>query len=861
MNKRSLRGNSLLITTALCSALAASALWSSSAMAQNGFALQGNTLTITGGDAGSTFSQTAAIDTAGVVSHVTDVPSTNDIGMPNFAFTLVNHGMAAGTYEFSIGVIFDRDGNQSRMEARLTRLILNVAADGTVTGSIPSASNQLKVIGVPGNGSFTLEITIASVASNGPVRISGGTVSFNASELIDRIRTSHASFNDIILEEFDETASYSYRIVVDQTTGSPAQFSRQITTAPATYAPLPKVQTTCGAGACLTSTAAFQLDSSEFAPFFADAYTVSGTFNSVPYVPPATGGGGSTGGGSTGGGATGGGGGVGGTTTPALPAGFQDGLNSITTLLGQLTFDSNTAPTSGQLATLEQALGSAQQQLETAQQQIQAGTLTIAGGFSLLTTSGQTFDKGGVAAGTGASINVDSAADTMGGFADVIAGMVTKGGLTSAQVDSIATFTETRFQSAAQMITATTSVADIEKMMDSTAELLNNTLNSGAALSPALVTAAVQIALKAVSTISGDVATKLGLGTGFDINNATAVQNLLRNEPVALSSTLEVSPAITSRQPVDSAAAKANLVSNSGINAAAADRIVAALGAITNPAGVQVGSESATSKLLTALARAFGGGNVAAVLQAGLNAQFATDIAVDVDAVTGALRVRAGAETFAATSTAVRLVPNTIPEGVNYLADGRAVAVADGVAVELAPAAADILGFAAAAEKAGFPASFRANGSIALALANNQRFSGTFAFDPLGTATSACGTISFSNPTGLVNAESYAFTMSCANGIRQRILPFIDNDGFFNAVANAGMTVRASRSNGIITIGTVGRFKPSFFVTPLTSSDQTYLTQNGRNGFAFRSRDANADGRTDFDVISATGVQVLYGAP
>jgi len=373
--------------------------------------------------------------------------------------------------------------------------------------------------------------------------------------------------------------------------------------------------------------------------------------------------------------------------------------------------------------------------------------------------------------------------------------------------------------------------------------------------------AAVQIALKAVSTISGDVATKLGLGAGFDINNAAAVRNLLRSEPLALSSTLEVSPAITSRQPVDSAAAKANLVSNSGINAAAADRIVAALGAITNPAGVQVGGETASAKLLTALARAFGGGNVAAVLQAGLNAQFATDFAVDVDAITGALRVRAGADAFAATSTAVRLVPATIPEGVNYLADGRAVAVSGGVAIELAPAAVDILGFAAAAEKAGFPASFRANGSIALAMANNQRFSGTFAFEPLGTAAGSCGTISFGNPSGALNAESYAFTLICANGTRQRILPFIDNDGFFNAVASAGLTVRANRSNGAITIGTVGRFKPSFFVNPLTSADQTYLTQNGRNGFAFRSRDANADGRTDFDVISATGVQVLYGAP
>lgn len=838
--------------------------WSQLAAAQNGFAITGNQLTITGGNTGSAFSQVATFGADGVVSHVSNVPSTNGIGVPSFAFTLANHGLAAGTYEFTVGVIFDRDGNQSRMEARLPRLLLTVAANGAVTASLPSSNNDLKVRGRDGSGAIQISIIFPNVSSGGPISLSNGTITFDANDLVARIQDSHASFNSLILQEFGETAGYTYRIAVDQTAGTPVQFSRVVTASPATYAALPRVQTVCSVSPCTTASSAFILNSSELATFFSDAYSVTGSFNVVPFVAPSpspsptptssptptatpsTGGGGTIGGASP--------------TPGALPPGFQTDLNALSSLLGQLTFDGTTQPDSAQLALLEQAFGNAGTQLDNAQEQLQSGALSIAGGFSLLRTSGQTFDKGGVAAGTGATINVGSAASTLDGFADVIGAMVAKGGLTQTQVTEIASFTETKFQSASQMLSSTSSRSDVDKMMESTADLLNKTLDAGAELSPALVTAAIQISLKAVSAITGDVISKLGLGSGFNVNDAAAVQNLLRSEPVALSQSLSSSLAIRSREPVDSAAARTNL-GNSGINPAAADRIVAALGAITNPSGVQVGGATATSKLLTALARAFGGGSVAAVLQQGLNAMSATDFTVDVDAITGAMRVRTGAEAFAATSTAVRLVPASIPEGVNYLADGRAVAVADGVAIELAPAAADILGFAAAAEKAGFPASFRSNGSVGLALANNQRFSGTFAFDSLGTATGTCGAISFINPTGAVNTPGYAFTMACANGIRQRLQPFIDHEGFYDAVANAGLRVSTDRNTGLITIGTVGRFKPSFFVDPLKTADQTYLTQNGTNGLAFRSKDVNGDGRPDYEVISATGVQVLYGAP
>ncbi len=843
--------NKLALRTAILAALAAGGLSTQAAFAADGFAIEDNELTITGGGASAAFSQTATLDANGVVSHISNVPSTDGVGVPSFAFDLITSGLSNGDYDFRVAVVFDKQGSsQSRIEARIDSLILNV--NGTsVTGRIPGGTNSLRLLGRDGSGALEVQMNVTNVATNGPVSISGNRVTFDGARLIQRIRASNPQFNTIILEEFDEMAAYDYRIIVQQKSGPETiTFSTELNDA---LTALPKVQTSTCAAPCAAATDTLILNANELAAGFTNAYSVTGSFNVVPYVAPSP---------------TPGDSGGGGGPFPTPPDDFDldDLLGDLEDLLEDLEFDPTTGPSQEQLDQLDEAFGNLEDQLTNAQEQLASGQLTVDAGFNLLNTGGQTFIKGGEAAGLGGPIDVGAAAGTLGGFADVIAGMVTQAtsgsgtGLSQQQITQIATFTEDKLESAANMISLTTTVADVEKMMESTADLINKTLDAGAELSPELVTAAVQIALKAVNNIAGDVVGKLGLSV--DISNADAVKALLSNEPTALSQTIQNTPAIQSREKVNANEAKLAL-SNSGIiDAQAADNIVAALGAIVNPSGVALpGGQTATGKLLSALSRAFGGGGVNAVLGGGLNLQAATSFAVDVDAVTGALTVRAGTEAYAATSTAVRLVPSTIPEGISYLADGRAVAVADGVAIELAPAAADVLGFAAAVQRAGFPATFRTDGSVALALGNNQRFSGTFAYDNLGSRASNCGAMSFSDPQGAVNSASYAFTLHCANGATQRLLPFVDNSAFYGAVANSGLTVRTDRNTGAITIGTVGRFKPSFFVTPLTTADQTYLTQVGTNGFAFRSRDANGDGRADYEVISSTGVQILYAMP
>ncbi len=102
----------------------------------DGFAIQDNKLTITGSGASAGFSAEATFGSDGVVQHIPNVPLSSEVGIPSFSFNLVNSNVPAGTYEFRVGVIFDRRDNQSRLETKIERLIITVGLDGKVTGSI-----------------------------------------------------------------------------------------------------------------------------------------------------------------------------------------------------------------------------------------------------------------------------------------------------------------------------------------------------------------------------------------------------------------------------------------------------------------------------------------------------------------------------------------------------------------------------------------------------------------------------------------------------------------------------------------------------------------------------------------------------
>ena len=81
------------------------------------------------------------------------------------------------------------------------------------------------------------------------------------------------------------------------------------------------------------------------------------------------------------------------------------------------------------------------------------------------------------------------------------------------------------------------------------------------------------------------------------------------------------------------------------------------------------------------------------------------------------------------------------------------------------------------------------------------------------------------------------------------------------------MSFNTSRSTGVVTVideetNSVSEFRPDYFVTPLTDTDQSFLDVNAdETGIAYRAIDVNGDGVLDFEAVSSSGVQVIYGLP
>ena len=134
-----------------------------------------------------------------------------------------------------------------------------------------------------------------------------------------------------------------------------------------------------------------------------------------------------------------------------------------------------------------------------------------------------------------------------------------------------------------------------------------------------------------------------------------------------------------------------------------------------------------------------------------------------------------------------------------------------------------------------------------------------FAFDNISNSTGSCGATTIVEPTGALNAPSYAFELNCANGVQQRIVPFVHDAVFYRSVAAFGHTMTTDRNTGIVTISATGKYKPSFFVNKLTESEQAFLAENkDARGSAFKEMDLNGDGLADIVFYTAAGAQVLY---
>ncbi|MDO8273685.1 MAG: hypothetical protein Q7U82_17465 [Gammaproteobacteria bacterium] len=788
------------------------------------------------------FSQTPTLDSNGVISRVADVPKTSSLGIPGFSFGFAKNGtLTNGTYSFRVGVVIDDDNSGRRIEAVIQTVNIEVSNGGdTLTGNIPTGQS-LQLIGRDDTSSLTLLVSIANPSTGGPISIDGANVSFSSDNLISRIKGAAPTF-ETVLNEFGSSAHYTYRIVTQQISGP--ETVRFGTTQASSFSALPRIQTTCTLSSHSQANEVFILNNKQLASNFSLAYAVQGQFSvvgaagSAAAAPAAfsetcTA---SSGGGSSGGSSGGSTGGSSGGSTGATQAATE-----LSTALDGISLPATGPVPESTLTAISDAFTKALTVTEQATQQINAGTLTNSAAISALEALNRTLEVASSARQRGASVTQSSVTASLDGVSDVIGALKDKGNLTSAEKSQVGSVAQTTLGSSGGLITSTSTSAEVNAIISASTDVLTKTLSAGAPLSTGLADAASALTSKAMERSLPALATSLGLT--LNVGNTEQLKAQLAANPVLLDAALRHAIPLSPTTALSQASIISSLTAK-GVSTQDAERIAASISStISNPTSVGVDGQTSRTAL-NAISSAFG-------------ASSAT-----IDPTTGRITVPGTTKTMSLQANGMRLVPATIPEGLSKLPDGRMLAVKSGIAVELTSAPRDVAGFAAAVEGAGFDTTFRSNGSVAIALGAGEHFSGAFAFDNVAGASGECGSIGFTTPQGSPSAEDYAFKMTCSNGIEQRVLPFVGNGIFYAAVSGQGVAVETNRDTGVIDITGIGKFKPSFFVQPLQSADQTWLNQHEvSNGISFRGGDFNGDGRTDYEMIDANGKQILYGLP
>ncbi|ALO46436.1 PKD domain-containing protein [Pseudohongiella spirulinae] len=436
---------------------------------------------------------------------------------------------------------------------------------------------------------------------------------------------------------------------------------------------------------------------------------------------------------------------------------------------------------------------------------------------------------------TTVSNTVKNAASTF----TALATRTTQGGTKLSDEDSntVKTASTNLLKSAGDVSQNTTSKAQIAELARSANEIIQATKNLGVGADETVVNA-VRDASASIATAAAREAIRETLSEGEELPSDEEIRQVLeQNEDLledVFNQTLEIPPTVVDDRPA------------------------------VDPNNVQVGGTSVLDRL-RALFRGTGGQSTLMVSDGRtgtVTAVTAEESEIVVDAETGAVTIILPGETYAGAIVAVRSVPAVVPNGIRIRRDGRGIIVTDGIAVELAPVALNLGGFTTAVEDAGFGFTLRNNATISLDLGGGERFSGAFAYDNLTDQdVSNCGAISFTDPTGPANSAGYAYGVNCANGVTQKVQPFVDNADFFQSMEALGIAARANRDNGFITLPGIGRFKASFFVTPLSEAEQVFHAINKDEfGIAYQTMDLNGDGIVDYKVISANGAQILYGA-
>ena len=892
-----MNNNPRFVKKRLCQLVAAGLLLGAgSSVYANDFSLVDNQFTISETAASAPdFSVTATLgidgvlDTTGASLPQFDLSNAAlNSGIPTFSFTIDSDGLTANTtHSFKIGLSISDDANPTtrRFEAYLGTLTLAVDGSKNVTGTIPS--QNLNVRAKKGSATFYQAINNPSV--NGPVSISGGTITLSGSEAVTLLKAQGNDALDAVLDNFTLDGTFTFRVVIEETTAGSAKLGVRSDSA---FTAVPRVGTSCALDSNSTVGNVFQLITDTG---FTNAYVVQGRFSSgqsaantaaTPFTESCVASGG------------------GGAAAPVVEdlGDLEEEAEELAAVLDDID---TSAPLDDavltQLDDLAVSLEAVADSLEeSVVEELLSGvvsTATVTSTTSLATKSAATSNaisnaiasgtevstssvlgalKSGAKSSSTASKVSGSTTDTtakaalaventtiLNSSATMLSSLASKStALTTAEADDVRTASK-------NLVSTALSLADtvVEADLKNVAAQATNILVAQASLGIAADTALIDSVSSVSEQLGSSLITSLLTNDDGEAPTTEEITESLTNDTALFESVLDVSlpvpPSI-----VVTLAERTDLVTIAfpTLNAAAVTRSLAATAKIVNPQNITLKSGVTALSFLdtylttpavveSSLLGGIGSRRSVAALLAG-------EAEVVVDAVTGAITISVPGETYAGMVLAVRTVPASVPNGLRLRTDGRFTLVSDGTAMDIAATAFSVGGFIELAETAGFGFTQNDNASFSLDLGSDQTFVGAFAYDNLADADidSTCGTISVTNPEGLLNSASYAFGINCANGVTQKVVPFAAESNFLPSLRAAGMAATANRSTGVISVNGVELLKPGFFTAAPTTDELTYHAANTDSlGIAMQILDINDDGIDDYKVISATTVQIMYG--
>ena len=889
---------STLVVAAMFAGLGSSANANDFSLVDNQFTISETAASAPDFSVTATLGSDGVLDTTGANLPQFDLSnSTLNTGIPTFSFTIDPAGLdASTTHNFKIGLSISDDASPTtrRFEAFLGTLTLAVDASKNVTGTIPSQNLEVRAK----KGSATFYQAINNPSANGPVSISGGTITLSGSQAVTLLKAQGNDALDAVLDSFTLNGTFTFRVVIEETTSGTAALG---VTSGDVFTPVPRIGTACVLDSNSTVGNVFQLITDTG---FTNAYVVQGRFSSntaVANVPPtaftescdAAGG-------------AGGGGGGGGSQAPAEGSveEAEDAVDELGSVLDTIDTSAPLDSTSlGQLDDLNSAIETATTVLDTQIDDEIASSgvseATIASSSNLATksatsttalanalSSGTAVSKtnllGALSSGAKASATAtkvsgattDSAAKQtlntqnkaiLTSSTKLLSSLADQGDeLSTEETDAVRTVTTNLVGTTKALASESTTAAELQSF----ATQANTILEAQEKLGIPANTALIESVAEASDAIATNLITQQ-LTTGGEAPTDAEIQEALTADNTLLESVLDVAIKVPPSVIIPPTERSDRITERalSVLNASALQSAVSATEKIVNPANVTLkGGSTASDALSTFLGQ---GLLTSALLDTSNVSSTRTALAlggetsIAVDSATGAVTVNVPGGSYSAAIVSIRNVPAVVPQGIKVRSDGRATIVTSGAAIDLAPNAFGLIEFIAAADTAGFAYTQNANGSFALDLGNGQTFSGVFGYDNLIDAdlTAACNAISVTEPAGAENSPSYAYGIGCSNGASQRVLPFVADSNFYASLKASSMTATTDRSTGVIGISGLGSFKPSF----VTSSDLTpaeelnLLFYKDTYGIYMEQADVNGDGITDIKVITEDSVQVLYG--